>query len=512
MKKTKNNKGVTLLALVVTIIIILILGTILLTSFNNGKLIDKTKDAVLQTELKNTEEALKLSYQRNENGTVNFERTKSAMEEVLGKFDDYTIRDSDDFPITIFVPAKYDNKVYRYVANRNGTITSDILDEIVETGVSDIYVAWDEDTDNGEPTGKLDATVIIKTANITPNYTESDAVDALNCFFEMQYDAYTMLNYINDNYIKVHSSNDTLESWINGLTNDEDIREDITGFVNTIQAFNMKFPVEDSSGNEEQSEGKSLLEIATEEHLFANAQNQAYTFSSLDDIFTFLNAHKLGYFKVFKIVDNMSGSSSSEESEQIFNFIETTLKQKDISSLDNLVNAAKSVDLTQIGMQSETEDVIKAVADKFEANRMRKAMSMGLIFGEAMAKATIGGEIEFLGLIDSTVKSYTDKYAAMANSITSNPLDALILAGKNNIAEYMGKTLNFNGTEIEVDEDLFIDGSGNSEDEMYIWAALGIIPVNIRNANIDKNSTDKITISFDNYSNSKTINGWDILN
>lgn len=514
MKKTKNNKGVTLLALVVTIIIILLLGTILLTTINNGKLISNTKEAVLTTELKNTEEALKLAYQRDETGSISFERTRASMENVVGSFNGYSIRDNNnDFPITIFVPAKYDNKVYRYIANRNGTVSSDILDEMVETGVSDIYVAWDEEYDMGEPTGRLNPTIIIKAASITQNYSESDAVKALNFFFEMQYDAYNAIKHINDNYIKVKG--DQLESWIESLTSDESSRSNIKEFMGFIQMLDMKIPNESAEPGSPESEGKSILEMVEEEHLVASANNEAYTFGSLDDALTFINAHKMGYFKVGKVISTMANAESSDLSEeewnQIYDFIEDTLSKNNISSIDGIIRAAKSIDFTQFGAPSEFNAGIASASNKVEEKRIRKGMSMGLIFGEAMTKATIGEELEFLSVIDKTIEDYVTKYTEMAKEIKSDPFDALMAAGEKNIAEFMGKTLTYNGLEVEINDSIFKNSSGYPKNEMYIYAALGIIPIRIENAFVDKNSTEEIKISFDNYSNSKTISEWDVL-
>ena len=87
----KNTKGITLISLVITIIIILILAGVSINMITSNEGIINKAIAAKQTTIdKETEEQLKLaimaSYQ--EDGTVNYDKLKTNVEKVGGTFDE----------------------------------------------------------------------------------------------------------------------------------------------------------------------------------------------------------------------------------------------------------------------------------------------------------------------------------------------------------------------------------------------------------------------------------------
>ena len=60
MKKIKQNKGITLVALIITIIILLILSGVAINAINNTNLIAKSESAVETSKKKTAEEIINL--------------------------------------------------------------------------------------------------------------------------------------------------------------------------------------------------------------------------------------------------------------------------------------------------------------------------------------------------------------------------------------------------------------------------------------------------------------------
>ena len=120
----KKQKGITLIALVVTIIVLLILaGVTLVNIMGDDGIIKNAADAKEKTEIGREKEIVELSYTKADaNGDV----TKETLEEEVKKYDDNTkvYTDEEDY----YIEFKESGRVYKI--DKDGKITvedSDIL-------------------------------------------------------------------------------------------------------------------------------------------------------------------------------------------------------------------------------------------------------------------------------------------------------------------------------------------------------------------------------------------------
>lgn len=104
--KSRNENAITLVALVVTIIILLILATISINLVlgENG-IISRSKEAEKISKLKNSEEIIKLSVleSNDKNGQLNIENVNNSLEKINGL---EKVR-SDDFPLLVCLNNNY---------------------------------------------------------------------------------------------------------------------------------------------------------------------------------------------------------------------------------------------------------------------------------------------------------------------------------------------------------------------------------------------------------------------
>lgn len=87
MKKTKLEKGITLIALIITIVILLILAVVTIGAIKNSKIITHAQDSSLIYEVARIEEALKLKIQEEKLGEVTGELPKTP--DTIEELEDY---------------------------------------------------------------------------------------------------------------------------------------------------------------------------------------------------------------------------------------------------------------------------------------------------------------------------------------------------------------------------------------------------------------------------------------
>ena len=112
-----NRKGITLIALVITILVLLILATISITALTGkNAILTKSKTAKMLTENADAEEQVKIAVwgSFNENGLLDINKLNIQLSKIDG-----CIINSTDFPVIVTIHNKY-----TFIIDNIGTITS----------------------------------------------------------------------------------------------------------------------------------------------------------------------------------------------------------------------------------------------------------------------------------------------------------------------------------------------------------------------------------------------------
>ena len=112
MKHIRNNKGITLIALIITIIVMLILVAVTINVALNGGIFDKASDASKKTEREKYNEQLIGLTDYDNNGYIDLEETTAQIKEEFG--DDVVfnpdlgeISNSETEEVTVTIKEKY---------------------------------------------------------------------------------------------------------------------------------------------------------------------------------------------------------------------------------------------------------------------------------------------------------------------------------------------------------------------------------------------------------------------
>ena len=131
-KKMNTSKGITLIALVITIIVLLILaGVTIATLVGENGILSKATEAGNKTEEKNAEEEVKIAVMGSigTNGELENEELKdnlNKIENISGVPEEIT---DSSYPLTVIVKGKYS-----YTINKNGSIGESVTRERIKVG------------------------------------------------------------------------------------------------------------------------------------------------------------------------------------------------------------------------------------------------------------------------------------------------------------------------------------------------------------------------------------------
>lgn len=124
MEKYKNDKGITLIALVITIIVLLILaGVSIATLTGDNGILTQAREAKEQTEKDAAKEKVEVevltSYRKN--GTLDNEKLKEKLESISGISEVPDTITDESFPLTVKVDG------YNITIDSNGDVTVENL-------------------------------------------------------------------------------------------------------------------------------------------------------------------------------------------------------------------------------------------------------------------------------------------------------------------------------------------------------------------------------------------------
>ena len=149
MSKLRNNKGITLVALIITIIVLLILATVSIRLVMNGGIIDKSKSAVDKYSEEEIQEQIKLAYSEWQMGQYTGE-TRTAADFVKDRLNStygegavtnvtetegvFTVTFADGKEYSYNVTTGITEKVAKWNDNGDGTWTNTVTDAKIQVG------------------------------------------------------------------------------------------------------------------------------------------------------------------------------------------------------------------------------------------------------------------------------------------------------------------------------------------------------------------------------------------
>lgn len=527
--KLKNQKGITLVALVVTILIILLLAVIVIRTVTESNLIDRTKTAALEHELKSEDEKAKIAYVHDENGKIDFEATKANLSTALNPVQ--MSDSSGDFPIIAYVEGKY-GKYYKITVNKD-SVESEIVDELSKKEIEDVAVAWLGAGSSDSPSDAVIPVVIVKTSKTTDAYPEAETVTALNDFFKAQFNLYQLINYLdtNENYgIKN-------PEWINNLNSEEFSENDKDELEDIVEGlyFAKGYYAEESV----QSEGQDNQEQATEEKRELDFVKRAYEaglltngnkpieFNSLDDFMNFLNTHKDAYYGMIQDYTMMmnedsssssdsyydSSSSNNNDTEEILEMIKGIIDDLNFSSTENMYQSLEKYDSEEIGAPEGFNKEKSTLVNMIGQSRLKKAINISSKVGIDALKSYGAYLSIFRKLNDSTINGYLDNlFVEYAGPNMDEVVTNLQTNGDAVVAKFYQGNYNvkINDTVIPITKLSFGEDNYEAILTMGLVNCLGVFPVMDESVQLT-NLPEKITISVGDFTATRTKDEWSVI-
>ena len=223
----KKEQGITLIALVITIIVMLILVAVSVVAAINGGLIKISSDAAIEKDMKKMEEQITSAFVYDNNGKLLYATTKGNIEDLFRTkikksfrflIDNYD-SETGNFLLRIEVEGIRDTKYYF---------------RITEGGVEDS--SWKRNNDGGSSMEAMIGfdgnipIIVLKTDDRTSNYTEEDAVNDINDFFQVYYYAFKSFEYIRENY-NIYEMEDPEQELANLNIQDESQRQAVASLI-----------------------------------------------------------------------------------------------------------------------------------------------------------------------------------------------------------------------------------------------------------------------------------------
>ena len=528
----KKEKGLTLIALIITIIVMLIIIGVSIRIATSGGLFSNAKDAAQKNELRALQERVVSCYEMDAAGDLDCAKTKSNIQTSLSESGyNYTIKDtSGSLPITVCVTSKYDN-YYKIVVKEDG-ITAEIVDEAIETSeIEDIALLFM----HGE--GDTEIPVALVKTSKGADYSESDFTSMANDFFTYQYNLYHLANYLDSQY-----GLDDL-AWIDSLTGvTSDEKEEIAqivgylAMVKSVKAGDVYDDIEDTT-----TQNMDVLEYLGSQGLF-EANNTSISVNSLDDFLSFLNGHKNGYLDACEFYmfmeqaaqeeqdnndpvdpndpnqpsdpnDPNDQDDSEDESERMkerIQMVQDILDDNDFSSVDSLYSSLYSFDFEEMGITNTSRNTILNFIQK---DKIRKLLIV-LLTNSANYVKSSGPYFASVGKIDATAKSYTDNMFTSYEGLSgSEIMEKVTNEGIDIQNQFYGYKLKIGNNEITYSEDIN-DTLNEIEDEFPMFSAvagtIGGLVILDPEVTVQYADNDQITVSFGDFSATKTKAEWKI--